>query len=144
MSLIDKLRDWGESLFNSKKAFISRQAMPDDGSITTVSQSGQDVTDYVAPFDGYAVLTANATMSGSIGMGIYSASESYGTILTVPVSAGQTNSLIKSVAKGSTVRYYTYRSNLKDITLKFVRSIGGGLTAFCRKLFCVFGEVAYV
>ena len=134
VGLIDFLRNWGESLFSSKKAFVAHQSMPDDSSVTTVSQSGQDVTDYIAPFDGYAVLMANATNSGSIGLGLYSGSQNYGTVLTAPVDAGHTNSLIKPVAKGNSVRYYTYRNNLKDITLKFVRSIGGGYSSILQAI----------
>ena len=144
MSLIDKLRDCGESLFSSKKAFVAHQAMPDDSSVTTISQSGQDVTDYIAPFDGYAVLTANATNSGSIGLGLYSGSKNYGAVLTAPVDAGQTNSLIKPVAKGNSVRYYTYRNNLKDITLKFVRSIGGINRLCAQAVRCVRGGVLWL
>lgn len=112
-------------------AQAANAAMPNDNSITSITiASGHDVTEYFAPFDGYAVLKASTIQDGNIGLGIYSGSEQYGAVITNISSASHVNMLIKPVAKGASVHYYVYRNNLTNISMMFVKAIGGGYKRF--------------
>lgn len=52
---IDLLRNWGESLFTSKKAYISNQALPSDSVISIGAPTTDVYFEYTAPSDGYIV-----------------------------------------------------------------------------------------
>lgn len=124
---IDFLRSWGESLFTSKKAYISNQAMPDDNLVVDIQQNTSgDITEFIAPYDGYAMVRASTKQTGSIGLGIYSDNEAYQTTMTVQSNPGQLNALLKPVSKGSVVCLHAYRANLNLISMKFISTIGGG------------------
>lgn len=116
-----------ESVFTSKKSFISNQAMPDDNLIVDIQQNTSgDITEFIAPYDGYAMVRASTKQTGSIGLGIYSGNEAYQTTMTVQSNTGQLNALLKPVSKGSVVRLHVYRANLNSISMKFISTIGGG------------------
>ena len=121
MSLIDKLRDWGESLFNSKKAYIAQQSLPTESFVSQVSVPNDEGNhSYISPIDGwvqYMPINGNATNVQLHYQNVHSVMAS-GVPFTfygfVPVQKG-----VEVLA----------RSSGDSGVLLFIRSIGGGLSS---------------
>lgn len=137
VGLIDYLRNWGESLFTSKKAYIAQQSLPN--AIESVITVPNDDTTHttVSPIDGWACMRSD---DGNVTNYQLFTNEVHSVISTV---GGIWFRGFIPVKKGDTV-YYRCHSSGAGAHLDFIRSIGGGLRAFCHKLLGVFGEVAYV
>ena len=131
MSLIDKLRDWGESLFTSKKTYIAQQSLPMSvGYSDQIIPDGTETVDVTAPCDGWVNL-----ISGSLNGKNYQLYTEGAQFFL----AGNFNCWYRAtipVKKGDVVHVH---SEGTQSTLRFVRSIGGGLIRFFKRL-----EVAYV
>ena len=140
MSLIDSLRNWGESLFASKKAYIAAQAMPGNSSIS-INVSAGARTEYTTPSDGYVNFQAKANKKN-----VVSWLQVWGDQLAQTVNANLNSSDELSInlpfKKGAIV-YLSNGGGLVNLSAKFVYLVGGGLTAFLRWLKRGFGEAAY-
>lgn len=118
MSLIEKLRDWGESLFTSKKAYIAQQSLPTESFVSQVRVPNDEGNhSYISPIDGwvqYMPTNGSATNVQLHYQNVHSVMAS-GTPFTfygfVPVQKG-----VAVLA----------RSSGDSGVLLFIRSIGGG------------------
>lgn len=115
MSLIERLRDWGESLFTSKKAFVAHQALPQGNSgRVTVQLQNVDGWTYTPPEDGY--LAAD----------IYSADQVFlhSGVLSY-LDAGDRKGIYLPVRKGENVSVGS-ANHSSSSSLYFFPLIGGG------------------
>lgn len=104
---IDFLRNWGESLFTSKRAYISNQAMPSDSAQEYEYENTVEQT-FVAPSDGY--LTIGSGVSNGSGHTVC-----WGGIETT-VGSDENTAVFAPMKKGQT-RYFSVTS------YRFVRFI---------------------
>ena len=131
VGLIDYLRNCGESLFTSKKAYIAKQSLPTESFVSQVSVPNDESNhSYISPIDGwvqYMPINGSATNVQLHYQNVHSVMAS-GTPFTfygfVPVQKG-----VAVLA----------RSSGDPGVLLFIRSIGGGITRFFKRL-----GVAYV
>ena len=115
---IDFLRNWGESLFTSKKAYIAQQSLPTESFVSQVSVPNDESNhSYISPIDGwvqYMPTSGSATNVQLHYQNVHSVMAS-GTPFTfygfVPVQKG-----VAVIA----------RSSGDSGVLLFIRSIGGG------------------
>lgn len=120
---IDFLRNWGESLFTSKKAYISNQAMPSTSSINVdIGSAGTISNQFVAPETGYMIFNGTTQRLGQQTQMWNSGN--FNPKATAPNSTSIVNWL--PVAKGQVISFY-YDTGMTDITIRFFRSIGGGI-----------------
>lgn len=119
MSLIGKLRDWGESLFTSKKTYIAQQSLPmTSGYSDQIIPDSTGTSDVVAPCDGWVNLISS-TLNGQ-NYQLYTEGAQF-------LLAGNFNCWYRAsipVKKGDVVHVH---SEGTASTLRFVRSIGGGI-----------------
>lgn len=136
MSLIDYLRNWGESLFTSKKAYISQQAaIGSEDSQVTITQSGQEI---VAPCDGYAFI--NMTPISATRNSFLSAISERLAHQHEATVVGYSARLHIPVKKGEKVQIlYIGFEQTTSAVCRFFSLVGGGLRLFFKRL-----EVAYV
>lgn len=117
VGLIDFLRNWGESLFTSKKAYIAQQSLPNakESEITVPSDDTTRTT--VSPIDGWACMISND-----------------GKVVNFQLFTNEVHSVIAlttpywfrgfiPVKKGDTVNYRCSGSGA-GAHLDFIRSIG--------------------
>lgn len=132
-----------EAVFGKKRAFISNQVMPSNIFSVIEKEAGSSGVDFTAPCDGWVY------MSGRKGVDTVTPSSievMYQNLSFGNRSISTDTSLHRifiPVNKGRSI-HIGFWSVTEDIVLRFVTSIGGGLTAFCRWLKRGFGEVAYV
>lgn len=120
MSFKTYLKSWGESLFTSKKNFISEQAMPSGTIVSEISVTSTEQNQtVVAPCDGYVGLSATSGTASTIDI----LSSGLQQSISVNGMSGWLTQMLP-VKKGSNVSYRLYGSNG---TLRFVKTIGGGL-----------------
>ena len=124
---IDFLRSWGESLFTSKRAYISNQAMPGDTDvIVSANPSSTNPVRFVAPSDGYVYVSDRGVNNQVSSLEVNHAD--YGPFGTR--SFGDGNSIIRlifPVKKGRSVDINFSNMALTDIVCRFRATIGGGL-----------------
>ena len=139
MSLIDYLRNWGESLFTSKRAFIPEQTAPETESVdvslsATSASSWSNLGTYYAPKAGYVRIN---------GLGLKVAESAVqvamDSIVQTEFSGWANSSLNASVYVGKGQKVSFWGSGVNNVKAYFVSTIGGGLTRFFKRL-----EVAYV
>lgn len=137
--LIDFLRNWGESLFTSKRAFIPEQTAPETESVdislsATSADTWKNLGTYYPPNAGYVRIT---------GLGLKVAESAVQVAmdsLTQTQFSGWANSALDTniyVGKGQKVSFWG--SGVNNVKAYFVSTIGGGLTRLFKRL-----EVAYV
>ena len=126
MSLIDKLRDWGESLFTSKKTYIAQQSLPISvGYSDQIIPDGTETVDVTAPCDGWVNLISESLNGRNYQL--YTEGAQF-------LLAGNFNCWYRAsipVKKGDVVHVH---SEGTQSTLRFVRSIGGGLNQILQAL----------
>ena len=118
VGLIDFLRGWGESLFTSKKAYISNQAMPSTSEISVSASEGEG--SFTAPTDGYLVLGASRKTSSD-----FAVVNIWNNINTCSVSSagyGQSRAYVPC-KKGKTVQFSIIGNVDRSA---FISTIGGG------------------
>ena len=113
VGLIDFLRGWGESLFTTKKAYISNQAMPSD-SVQEYEYENISEQAFVAPSDGY--LTIGSGVSNGSGHCVC-----WGGIETA-VASNENTAIFAPMKKGQT-RYFSV-TNYRFV--RFIPTVGGG------------------
>lgn len=132
VGLIDYLRNWGESLFTSKKAYIAQQSLPNTQQSEITVPNDDTTHETVSPIDGWACMISND-----------------GNVENFQLYTNEIHSVISSstpcwfrgfipVKKGDVVNYRCYSSGA-GAHLDFIRSIGGGLARLFKRL-----GVAYV
>lgn len=132
MSLKDLITALIEAVFSSKKAFIAQQSLPNTQESAITVPNDSTVRTTVSPIDGWACMNSND-----------------GNVANFQLFTNEIHSLISSptplwfrgfipVKKGDTVNYRCSSSG-SGARLSFIRSIGGGLARFFKRL-----EVAYV
>ncbi len=122
VGLIGYLRNWGESLFTSKKAYIAQQSLPNtqESSITVPNDDTTHAT--VSPIDGWACMRSDD-----------------GNVKNFQLFTNEIHSVISlstpywfrgfiPVKKGDVVNYRCFGSGA-GAHLDFIRSIGGGLNS---------------
>ena len=123
---IDFLRNWGESLFTSKRAYISNQAMPGDTDvIVSANPASTNPVRFVAPSDGYVYVSDRGVNNQVSSLEVNHAD--YGPFGTR--SFGDGNSIIRlifPVKKGRSVDINFSNTALTDIVCRFRATIGGG------------------
>ncbi|GEM_PF-6603531 len=126
MSLIDSLRNWGESLFSSKKAYIAAQAMPSLSSIDVpIGEAGSVNNKFIAPESGYVVFNGSASEGGKTQQ-MWNAGN-FNPKSISPMATSFTNWM--PVNKGDTITFY-YDTGLTDLSMRFYRAVGGGLKVY--------------
>lgn len=128
MNLIDKLRDWGESLFSSKKAFVAHQALP-QGNIgrVVVQLQNADGWTYTPPADGYLsadIFSADQVFLHSGLLSYVDAGDRKGVIL--PVRKGE-NVSVGSANYSQTSALYFFPLIGGGYLSSILQAIGGGL-----------------
>lgn len=118
VGLIDYLRNWGESLFTSKKAYIAQQSLPTESFVSQVSVPNDEGDhSYISPIDGWVqyIPTNGSTTNVQLHYQNVHSVMASGTPFTfygfVPVQKG-----VAVIA----------RSSGDSGVLLFIRSIGGG------------------
>lgn len=122
---IDFLRNWGESLFTSKKAYIAKQPLPGSFHSSQTITTTSEYQDFISPVDGFASIDTRTSESGIrfrlinerdadtwIGQSFYKGTNA-------------TYSACVPVNKGDKVRL-TYTKTGSQLLLNWIRSIGGG------------------
>ena len=131
-----------EAFISFKRAYIAGQAMPKYPNFVEI---GSDTETFTATDDGYVKIQKNsAGSSGYIGIRIGDYSQL--NVFQMPYGSeqGGYKSVMVPVRKGETVIFTSSTETASSGYRRFFPLVGGGgLTAFCRKLFSVFGEVAY-
>ena len=132
---IDFLRNWGESLFTSKKAFIANTNAPNWAEkITVYSGTSANQVTQTAPSDGFYQQHVNGYPSQGYN-DISAPNETRAFVANMPES-----SALVRVAKGDRVTMSVLSfDSIVSRTIAFIPCIGGGLNRFFRRL-----EVAYV
>lgn len=128
MSLIERLRDWGESLFTSKKAFVAHQALP-QGNIERVTVQLQNVDGwtYTPPEDGYLaadIYSADQVFLHSGVLSYLDAGDRKGIYL--PVRKGE-NVSVGSANHSSSSSLYFFPLIGGGYLSSILQAIGGGL-----------------
>lgn len=119
---IDFLRNWGESLFTSKKAYIAQQSLPNtQESVITVPNDDTTHTT-VSPIDGWACMNSN---DGNVDNFQLFTNEIH-SLISLPGTFWFRGFI--PVKKGDVVNYRCSGSSSGAI-LRFIRSIGGGLSS---------------
>ena len=123
---IDFLRNWGESLFTSKRAYISNQAMPGDTDVVvSANPSSTNPVRFVATSDGYVYVSDRGVNNQVSSLEVNHAD--FGPFGTR--SFGDGNSIIRlifPVKKGRSVDINFSNTALTDIVCRFRATIGGG------------------
>ena len=129
------LKSYLQSLINVLlKKSIENTSPGDIVSTQTVETATQN---FISPVDGYAYLESSQASSDNAYITLRSTISHQHII-----GYGYVNNIHIPVKKGVNVQVeYSYLS--QHPVLRFVARVGGGLSAFCRKLFGVFGEVQY-
>ena len=123
VGLIDFLRNWGESLFSSKKEFIAAQAMPAESS-TEYSYESTDSVTFTAPSDGYLTIGASQA-NGETRIICWGGVES-----TIADKSGEALAVFSPMRKGQ-VKYFSvsaYRF------VRFYPLVGGGLSSILQAI----------
>lgn len=117
--MLTYLRSWGDSLFNSKKAFIAKQALPANSSIVV----GQGLSSYIATEDGYIRFLVKTTSAQSpwFNVGIYGGISAY---LPAINFLDGTSSFSIPVKKGDNVSFAADGCEIQSVSL--FKLVGGG------------------
>lgn len=117
VGLIDFLRNWGESLFSSKKAFIAKQAMPSTQRGINV-QISPTMKNYVAPSDGFLALLTEDSNG-------YAECRNESAEYLYSRSNGNSASAYIPMAKGQAATYRQSQNGEGYCYAKFIPLIGG-------------------
>lgn len=123
VGLIDFLRNWGESLFTSKKAFISTQASIDCSHVLQID----GVDEYTAPADGAVCAYINDLItSGPSGFVSSIINDTTIQQMTYAINESGYKTLWQPVKKGDKVMFNRRTESPKNWAIKFYPTIGGG------------------
>ena len=126
VGFIDFLRNWGESLFTSKKKFIAQQPLPNVlHSQQSVSTGDGVYQDFVSPVDGFVTIDTEQKESGIRFRMMVKKTAGYLVGTSFYKGTDSTYSAYLPVSKGDTVSF-TYTKSNSSLLLSWISSIGGG------------------
>ena len=127
-----------KKLTNALFKLSGGQAMPNEQS-NVITHSFSESTSFIAPSDGYVCLRVEDSRTTWYRLSLITNSMDY---LFNNDAGAYFGSGWFAVKKGATIES-SLNSGVSGV-IKFISSVGGGgLRAFCRKLFSVCGEVCY-
>lgn len=135
MSLIDSLRNWGESLFNSKKAFIVQQTYLDYSKNVVIRNDTINTAEniaYVAPGDGVIVSYLNDKTSIN---GIMTTLSSMSLVNFGAVTGAASTATFAPVKKGESVTIFTKTFDYANRVVRYIPYLGGGLKSILQVLY---------